>query len=205
MPPEPHDPSDSPGRNRAPEVRTAAQLRGLLEGKSEEEALRALTAGDPLRMSRRVKKWLQSNWVLMDRRQLMTRALPHLVQDARGIEDEDALEGWLTDRITVAAWGLFMEEERAARLGEMLEEPLDPRYRWLQAVGIDEPAKLRRACVAFNGLPDEYRHAAYAMLVEKEGFAHFARRMGISARESRDRMVRALAMIREVAEREIHD
>jgi len=185
-------PGDRGGR--AP-IRTFAELRDLLRGKDAFDALQALLEGDPLGLRERCRKWLHAEARLLDPGQLARRSLVQVANRLEALEGNTDLEQWLSPCIEAAAWASLLEEEDAAQRGDLLSEPVEPRYLFFQrSLGI-EPAGSRKACCTFNGLPDLERRAAYAMLVTKEGFSLFAESQGIGYAAAKDVMMRAIAKI----------
>ena len=189
------DDADEPSDDGRKPVRTLAELARLLSGKDDFQALVALTEDDPLRLEGRALDWVREHHLLLDRRKLVARSSTWLVAWGRGPVGHESLDELVAAAFASARDELLDEElaeARAARLDPALAEALSPRHAVLaRRLGL-RPDQVRFASAAMNDLPENERAALFTMLVQGEGFTHYAERMGITAREARDLLAAAL-------------
>lgn len=177
-------------------IRSLEDLRRLLAGKDDFEALVALTESDPLRLEDRVFAFLRGRYMLLNPRTVMTRALTWLATWANEPLTVESLDDLIDRSLAAVVEELLAEETREARENPVLPEPLEPRYALLaRRLGLS-PSQVRYASQAMNDLPEHEREAIHAMLVQGLGFTRFAQAKGLDAREAKNLALRALLALR---------
>lgn len=180
-------------------IGSASRLRKMLADRDEFESLTLLFEGDPLRLSDVAATWMGENGYLLDRRRLSLKAIALAADRAKELRDDSDLEAWKRTLIADSGRVLLYEETQSTFVDRPAQEPLEPRFLFLQdALGV-ELGNVRRACTAFNGLPTLERCALHYMLVQRKGFTRYANERGITAREARDLLVRAITAVKNAA------
>ena len=145
------------GSERSP-LRTATELRRFFSDRDPTAALDQLAADDRLEMARRCAKWAADRCYLVDVLALTLRTYPMVINDGPELTDTTDLDEWINERIEVAGQALLQEDIELCAADAPLEEPLEPRYRFLASTLGFRMNQLRRAMVAANGLPVAERH-----------------------------------------------
>jgi hypothetical protein len=151
----------------------ADPLASLLDGSNARAILHRIFSGDPLGVEQRCVERLEARAVLMDLERLLLRTMARIARNAALGRREGPLSSWLQLQVDASIEDLMSEDLDADRLNKPVEKPLDSRYAFVcEAYGL-RPAKARRFCVVFNTLPDEERHAFYAIGVMGKSFNRF--------------------------------
>lgn len=179
------DPASDPFRRSAKPLETVAEMHALLADKDEADRLMTLFEGDPLRLGDRAAEWLVEHCLLLDRRRLALKALTMTAASASALSVDDDLDEVLIERLDVSARLLLEEEGHLARENRPLAEPIEPRFHFLMGKLGFEPAHVRRACFAFNNLPEPERRVVHHVLVQRKGFARYGDEAGLDPREVR--------------------
>ena len=173
---EPADGADRPGGERAsegssdgaeqPETDEAFPGQLVLSGRSPSEVLRRLCNGDPLDFAGRTLKRIRERALLMDSARLAMRSMAYVAHGAPSYRGDPALAPWIDKQIDRAIQDFLEEDAYEEASGKPLGEPVDERYAFLvDLLGIP-PAKARKACITFNGLPNKDRRTFWAICVE---------------------------------------
>ena len=137
----------------------------LLRGGSSREILERIFEGDPLEIEARCRERIESRAYLLDAGRLHLRAVARVARAAPGWKGEPSLAEFIMERIDYSAQELIQEDREEELSGTPPADPQDPRFTLLtETLGIPI-ALARRACVAFNYLPERVRCAYFAVLV----------------------------------------
>jgi len=170
-------------------------LAALISDLDDLAILVLLSEGDPLGVTPRTGVYLSRTGFLLDRRKLIIRTLSHLAVGARGRDQDISLQDWIDDGTDVAARALMDEDAVAERAGDVVPEPLEPRFqRVITVLGL-EPVYMRRVCLIVNGLPLEDRLALHHCLFQKKGFGRYANEIGSTPQQVKAAFVRAVTAI----------
>ena len=137
----------------------------ILRGKSPREILERLIDGDPLEIEPRCRERLDTLAFLVDLSRTHLRAVARVAHAATRWRGTPPFREWLQERIDFSIRELVTEDREEERAGMLPSEPLDPRYGFVSDVLGIEPELGRRACLAFNSLPDRVRCSYYAVAV----------------------------------------
>ena len=113
----------SHGQGRAP-IRTAAELRDVVEGKDAFEILECIFEGDPLRIAERCRRRLHAEARLLDPDRVARAWVSQVASSLEELTDGDDLDEWLGQCGDPAIWSVMLEESEAAREIRRLEEAL---------------------------------------------------------------------------------
>lgn len=147
------EPSDEPGN-------------ALLRGESAREILKRLLDGDPLELGARCRDRIETRAYLLDVARLHLRAVARVARAAQGRDGRMSLGEFIMERIEYSMQELIQEDREEELSGIPCADPEDGRFAFLaETLGIPT-ALARRACVAFNYLPERVRCAYFAVLVQ---------------------------------------
>jgi hypothetical protein len=149
-----------------PEPEEAFPGQLVLSGSSPSEVLRRLCTGDPLDFTGRTMRRIRERAVLMDSARLAMRSMAYVAHSALAYRGDPELTPWIETQIDRAIQDFLEEDAYEEASGKPLSEPVDERYKFLvDLLGIP-PAKARKACITFNGLPNKDRRTFWAVCVE---------------------------------------
>jgi hypothetical protein len=138
----------------------------LLRGKSSREILKRLLEGDPLELEARCREQIERRGYLIDVARLQLRSVARIARAAPGRDGGVPLSEFIAERIDFSTQELIQEDREAELSGIPCADPEDGRFTFLtETLGIPTPLA-RRACVAFNYLPERVRCAYFAVLVQ---------------------------------------
>ncbi|MCB9902931.1 MAG: hypothetical protein H6831_00845 [Planctomycetes bacterium] len=138
----------------------------VLRGQNASEILRRLCNGDPLDFAGRTLQRIRERALLMDSARLAMRSMAYVAHAGRAYRGEPSLAQWIDQQIDRAIQDFLEEDAYEEASGKPLGEPVDERYAFLvDLLGIP-PAKARKACIVFNGLPNKDRRTFWAVCVE---------------------------------------
>jgi hypothetical protein len=158
------DPAEPDSTDGAPQETFPGQL--LLSGPSPSAILRRICDGDPLDFAGRTMRRIRERAFLMDSARLALRSMAYAAHSAPSYCGEPALSPWIDKQIDQAIQDFLEEDAYEEASGQPLTEPVDERYAFLvDLLGIP-PAKARKACITFNGLPNKDRRTFWAVCVE---------------------------------------
>jgi hypothetical protein len=125
-----------------------------------------LLCGDPLGLAARVEERLRARAYLFDADRVYLRAAARCARLALRYRGDPPLQRWLAERVDEALLDLL----RADAESELRGEPAGPeRLAVFEALarplGLD-PARMQRACLAHNQLPQAQRIAFREMVLE---------------------------------------
>ena len=167
-------------------------MQALLNGRDGAEGLRILADGDRLGMRLRCGEWAGKRCHLVDSVALAYEVLAMVVVDAPTLDSSTDFDEWLEGTIEVAAEAYLDRDAELARQGVPVEEPIEPRFRFLMETLRFTPDQVRIATAAANALPVAERHVFHHCLVQGKGFGRYGREMGIDALHARDLLMRAV-------------
>jgi hypothetical protein len=137
----------------------------LLRGGSPREILKRIFDGDPLEIAARCKERIETRAYLLELGRLHLRAVARVARAAPSWKGDPPLDQFILERIEYSAQELIQEDREEELSGIPCANPDDPRFTFLEeTLGIPR-ALARRACVAFNYLPQRVRCAYFAVLV----------------------------------------
>lgn len=138
----------------------------LLRGGSAREILKKIFDGDPLEIEARCRERIETRAYLVDVNRLHLRAVARVARAALGWKGDTSLGEFIMERIDYSAQELIQEDREEELSGIPCADPDDVRFAFLaETLGIPI-ALARRACVAFNYLPERVRCAYFAVLVQ---------------------------------------
>lgn len=137
----------------------------FLRGRSPREILARLVDGDPLEIEARCRERIETLAFLVDPSRTHVRAVARVARAAVRWTGETPLAELLQERIDFSIRELVAEDREEERGGVPPSEPWDPRYTFVSEILGIEPALGRRACIAFNSLPERVRCTYYAIAV----------------------------------------
>lgn len=153
--------------------------RSLLAGASPREVLARLMNGDPLGVRRLVGERLSQRAYLLDANQVQLRAVARCARFAVRYRGQPAIDRWLADIVDEAMLDLVTEEhERGA---DTTSRPDGGVFHELALPLRLDPARMRAACVRFNGLPEGDRSLFFALVIESRSLDEVARSRAASA------------------------
>lgn len=155
----------------------AAALRGA----SSREILQKIWKGDPLGLLGLCTRRLRERMLLLDATRLCTHAHARIAFDAVGLEPSGTLDEWLAAEVDRAIDELLREDQSLDRQGIPVTPAEHSHYDFMsKTLGLSAMLG-RKACVVFNTLPDEKRHALWALLVEGKSVEAHAAEVGKSS------------------------
>lgn len=162
-----------PSRPRKPRgkgVPDARQFPGseFLVGDCAKTVLARLNQGDgdPLEIAEHCRERIAHHAILVSEPRLYLRSIARIAYASMKYAGEPELSAWLNDRIDQGLAELLIEDREAERLGSNGQLDPEQRYTFLtEVLGVD-PHVAREAAVVFNDLPDDVRHAFWALVVE---------------------------------------
>jgi len=167
VPPDDSRPGDDEPRGEG-DARDPAGEPGyaLLRGGSAREILKRIFDGDPLEIEARCRAQIETRGYLLDVGRLHLRAIARVARAASGWSGDPSLGEFIMERIEYSAQELIQEDREEELSGTPCADPEDVRFAFLaETLGIPM-ALARRACVAFNYLPERVRCAYFAVLVQ---------------------------------------
>jgi hypothetical protein len=144
----------------------AVDWRRVLAGASPREVLARLMNGDPLGIAAVVEARLRARAYLFDADRVFLRTAARCARLAVRFRGDPPLERWLAERADEALGDLL----RADAERELRGEPPGPENLAVfdvlaRPLGLD-PARMHRACLAHNQLPEAQRRAFREVVIE---------------------------------------
>ena len=154
--------------------------RTFLSGRSSREILQRIWTGDPLGVVGLCTRRLRERMLMVDATRLLAHGLARIAHDAAIRAPGSDLDAWLAAEVDLAIDELLREDWLLDRQGVPVEPEQHSHYDFLcKTLGLPQ-LLARKACVVFNTLPDEKRHALWAILVEGRSFEAHALETGRS-------------------------
>ena len=142
------------------------RFRTLMRGSSARDVLARLVSGDPLDLRALCDRRQNERAVLIDPRRFQLRTAARIAHAAARYDVTIAPAVWIERRLEEALQDLVEEDRSQTETGDLPAEPWEARILFLaDALGV-EPALARRACAAFNQLPDATRKTAWCVMIE---------------------------------------
>lgn len=162
----------APLRN-AGEVGTGASsgcaIPAYLIGRSADEVLQKLDAGDPLGIEAAAKALLAERAFLVDVERLVARGMAQVAFAARLYRGWPPLELWLRQRLERALEALLEEDRERLLEGGPLPREDEASYAFLRETHGVAPERVVAVAVVFNDLPDVVRRCYYDAYVLEKG------------------------------------
>ena len=173
-------PAGSQARSRA-RVGREPDWRAVLAAASPREVLARLMGGDPLGLAAVVEERLRARAYLFDADRVFLRTAARCARLAVRYRGDPPIARWLAERADEALLDLLRTDAESDLRGE---PPPPERLAAFQVLarplGLD-PARMHRACLAHNQLPQEQRRAFRELLIEGRSLDELAANGGRSA------------------------
>jgi hypothetical protein len=171
----------------------------VLAGASPREVLARLMGGDPLGIAHVVEERLRVRAYLLDADRVFLRTAARCARLAVRYRGDPPLERWLAERADEAIGDLLRNDGEAELRGEAPGPDRLAVFEVLaRPLGLD-PARLHRACLQHNQLPEPQRRAFREVVLEGRALdalaAGGARSATEVARAARAALLRVLATV----------
>jgi hypothetical protein len=191
------DPADEPHDDARPGHDSVSDFpgRAILSAPNSREVLARLMDGDPLEIDARCRERILSRALMLALRRVYLRAVARIAHQGPRYRGVPELDVWLAARIDEALDDLLAEDREEELSGVPPTSPWDPRFAFIsETLGI-EPALARRACLSFNVLPDEVRHAYFSIAVEGKSLHRYVAEGNGPPSRVREHLNQALAAL----------
>jgi hypothetical protein len=157
--------------------------RRWLSGGTPREILARIVHDDPLHVRERVALALRARRLLLDADRVQLRALAHVARAAVSYRGRPELVDWIDVQVTRAIDDLLAADEHADQVASSSDADFSAGFAALaRPLGL-EPAQMRRACSAFNRLPEPERRAFFELVIDGRSLDELARNGRESATE----------------------
>jgi DNA-directed RNA polymerase specialized sigma24 family protein len=192
--------STEPGLIPAPESTgpdvTGPAWRSALAG-TPREVLARLVQGDPLGVRGRVARRLRSDALLLDADRIHLCVVARIARSAGRYRGRPGIEEWLDAHVLATIADVVRRDHEVARSPQAFPEESASAFAALAApLGLD-PGGMRRACAAFNVLPQADRAAFVDLVLRDRSLDEMAKESGESATRIARRARRGLDAVLE--------
>jgi hypothetical protein len=177
-----------------PRLRRTYPGSDILIGTGPRDVLQRVSEGDPLGLVPRCRAELFDRAFLIDMERLCSRAFAQVAFDSMLYGGDPPLDEWLRRRIQKAIEGLLNEDCEIERASGLQDGDDDRHVALADLLGL-RVDDARRACIAFNDLPDGVRSTYFRTVIEGQAIEEVARGLGVATERVREDLKRALLTI----------